>query len=176
MSSDSNPGIWIVSTRGPDDEPVCEITWGPVQWYASVADVRQTAIDLVSCAAYAEWIHLLLVKVKVPPKVVEQVTVQLMRLGGRTDDHGLGTTINLYPASGRNKAGVRQPAVIMRRGGLDGMVSPAEAREMALAWFAAAEATDSDQVLSEALRALHPGVDAERLFAYMRELRKVAVE
>src|SRR5256885_724339 len=71
---------WITSTRGPDDEPVCEITWGPMPWYAPVADVRQTALDLMNCAAYAEWIHLLITKVEIPLATVEAIMVDMMRI------------------------------------------------------------------------------------------------
>lgn len=80
--------IWITSTRNADGKPVCELNWGPQGWYAPVADVRQTAMDLVSCAAYAEFIHLLITKVGLPPATVEAVTLDLMRIGGRTRDHG----------------------------------------------------------------------------------------
>jgi hypothetical protein len=32
--------LTITSTRGPDDEPVCELAWKGDHWYAPVADVR----------------------------------------------------------------------------------------------------------------------------------------
>jgi hypothetical protein len=166
--------IWITSTRGPDDEPVCELSWGGERWYAPVADVRQTAMDLVSCAAYAEWIHLLITRVGLPPAAVESVTLDLMRIGGRTRDHGTDATISLFPASGTVRAtGKREPRVILRRGDTDGMLTIAEAREMARDWMATAEATESDQLVAEAFRATQPGNDAglDRLFGYLRKLR-----
>jgi hypothetical protein len=166
--------IWIVSTRGPDDEPMCELSWGGERWYAPVADVRQTAMDLVNCAAYAEWIHLLITKVGLPPATVSDITLDLMRIGGRTRDHGTDATIDLFPASGTRKAtGKREPRVILKRGEQDGMLTIAEAREMARDWMAAAEATESDQLVAEAFRATLPGNDAalDRLFGYLRKLR-----
>jgi hypothetical protein len=166
--------IWIVSTRDPDGKPVCELTWASQSWYAPVADVRQTAMDLVSCAAYAEWIHLLITKVGLPPATVEQITLDLMRIAGRTRDHGTDATADLFPASGTRKAtGQREPRVILKRGDLDGMITPAEAREMALAWLETAEATESDQLVAEAFRATQRGNDAglDRLFGYLRKLR-----
>lgn len=134
--------IWIVSTRDPDGKPVCQLSWHSERWYAPVADVRQTAVDLVSCAAYSEWIHLLITEVCLPPAAVKQITLDLMRVAGRTRDHGTDATIGLVPASGTRRAtGQREARVILHRGDLDGMVTPAEAREMALAWLEAAEAT-----------------------------------
>ena len=50
---------------------------------------------------------------------------------------------------------------------------PAEARSMALQWLEAAEATESDQLVSEALRGTgFDGGQQERVFGYLRELRK----
>lgn len=166
--------IWVASTRDADGKPVCELTWGPKGWYAPVADVRQTAMDLVSCAAYAEFIHLLITKVGLPPATVEAVTLDLMQIGGRTRDHGTDATIDVFPASGTVRATrKREPRVILRRGDLDGMLTVAEARQMAADWMAAAEATESDQMVAEAFRATLPGNDAaaERLFGYLRKLR-----
>lgn len=165
----SGDGIWIVSTRGPDDEPVCEITWGPLQYYAPVDDVRETAIDLVTCAAYAEMMMTLITRVKLPADVVSKFTTEL--LSGRDKRYfGAKTTITLQPAGSSKR---RQALVLLKRGSVDGALSPDEARVMALQWLAAAEATESDQLVSEALRAT--GIDAggeEKLFGYLRELRK----
>lgn len=169
--------LHITSTRGPDDAPVCELTWGGERWHAPVADVRQTALDLVSCAAYADFIHLLVTRVGLPPATVEAVTVDLMRTSGRTRDHGMDSTVDIIPASGTRRAtGERVPRVILKRGDQDGMLTPAEAREMARDWMAVAEATESDQLVSEALRAVPPGNDAvaPRLFGYLRKLRERA--
>lgn len=167
--------IWIVSTRDPDGEPVCQLDWGPLTWYAPVADVRQTAMDLVSCAAYAEWIHLLVAKLEIPPATVEQVMLDMMRIGGRTRDHGTDTTMDLFPASGTVRAtGQREPRVILKRGGQDGMVTIAEAREMARSWMAAAEATESDRLLTSALLEIGAsGRDMKQIFGYLRKLRDV---
>jgi hypothetical protein len=166
--------IWIVSVRDPDGRPVCELSWGGERWHAPVTDVRQTAMDLVSCAAYAEFIHLLITKLDLPPATVEAVTLDLMRIGGRTRDHGSDATIDVFPASGTVRAtGEREARVILRRADLDGMVTIAEARQMAADWMAAAEATESDQLVAEAFRATLPGNDAglDRLFGYLRKLR-----
>jgi len=160
--------------RGPDDKPVCELRWDTQCWYAPAADVRQTAMDLVSCAAYAEFIHLLITKIGLPPATVEAVTLDLMRIGGRTRDHGTDSTMTVYPASGTVRAtGQREARVILQRGALGGMLTVAEAREMAGQWMAAAEATESDQLVAEAFRATLPGKDAalDRLFGYLRKLR-----
>ena len=66
----------------------------------------------------------------------------------------------------------REALVLLKRGSQAGELNPDEARAMALRWLAVAEATESDQLVSEALRAT--GSDeaaAEKLFGYLRELR-----
>ncbi len=162
-------GVWIQSTRGPDDEPVCEITWGPLQCYAPVNDVRDTAIDLVTCAAYAEMMMELITRVKLPPDVVSQFATHL--LAGRDKRYfGAKTTMTLLPAGSSKR---REALVLLKRGSLEGAVSPDEARAMALAWLQVAEATESDQLVSEALRGTGVAGDVQdRLFGYLRHLRK----
>jgi hypothetical protein len=162
-------GIWIQSTRGPDDEPVCEITWGPLQCYAPVADVRDTAIDLVTCAAYAEMMMTLITRVNLSAAVVSQFTTDL--LAGRDKRYfGAKTTMTLMPAGSPKR---REALVLLKRGSMEGALSPDEAREMALYWLAVAEATESDQLVSEALRAttVLTGDQVEKLFGYLRTLR-----
>jgi len=165
--------ILIESTRGPDDEPVCLVTFGPHQWYAPVAAVRQTALDLVTCAAYAEMMRELIVTAKVPPGTVEAFGTSLLRAAGRTRPFGSPDTIDIIPAGARRPSGRREAVVLLARGKTDGMVTADEARTMAGQWLAAAEATESDQLVAEAYRATHRGSDAglERLFKYLRQLR-----
>jgi hypothetical protein len=164
----ASAGIWIQSTRGPDDEPVCEITWGPLQYYAPVADVRETAIDLLTCASYAEMMMTLVTRVKLSADVVSRFATEL--LDGRDKRFfGAKTTMTLLPAGSTKR---REALVLLKRGSLDGALSPDEARAMALRWLAVAEATESDQLVSEALRAA--GMEAgaqDKLFGYLRELR-----
>jgi hypothetical protein len=160
--------IWIQSTRGPDDEPVCEITWGALQCYASVGDVRETAIDLVTCAAYAEMMMTLIIRVKLPASVVSQFATDLLS-GGDKRYFGAKTTMTLLPAGSSKR---REALVLLKRGSAEGALSPDEAREMALRWLSVAEATESDQLVSEALRATGATAEAQdKLFGYLRELR-----
>jgi hypothetical protein len=166
--ADEGDGIWIESTRGPDDEPCCLLTWGSLQCYASVDDVRETAIDLVTCAAYAEMMMTLVLKAKVPADVVSAFATDLLS-GGDKRYFGTKTTVTILPAGSSKR---REAFVLLKRGSLEGHVSPAEARAMALRWLAAAEATESDQLVSEALRATGSDDGAqEKLFGYLRELR-----
>lgn len=65
-----------------------------------------------------------------------------------------------------------EAVVLLRRGSKRGMVVPSAARSMALQWLGAAEATESDQLVSEALRGTGLDGEAERVFGYLRELRK----
>jgi len=85
---------------------------------------------------------------------------------------GAKTTMTLLPAGSSKQ---RQALVLLKRGSQDGALTPDEARAMALAWMEAAEATESDQLVSEALRAT--GTDEtgrEVVFGYLRQLRRAA--
>lgn len=170
VSADDD-GIWIESTRGPDDEPVCLITWGPLQWYAPVADVRETALDLVACAAYAEMMMTLVNRLNLPGATASRFVTDL--LAGRAKRYfGSKETVTLLPAGSTKTGGAY---VLVKRGSQRGDLTPGEARAMALRWLEVADGTESDQLVSEALRAT--GIDdarQERLFGYLRELRKGA--
>lgn len=165
--SDKPEALWIESTRGPDDEPACLLTWRPLQWYADVAAVRETAADMVTCAAYADMM-MELVRIGLPPGTVSGFATSL--LAGR-DKRFFGTkdTVTLTPAGSSKR---REALVLLQRGSRKGAVTSAEARGMASQWLGAAEATESDQLVTEALRAC--GADEgmqERVFGYLRKLR-----
>jgi len=98
--------LWIVSTRDPDGDPVCELTWAGHRWYAAVAAVRQTALDLVTCAAYAEMMRELITTAKLPPATMEAFTTSLLRTTGRRGP-ACGRGVPFHPA-GQRRAG---PAV-----------------------------------------------------------------
>jgi hypothetical protein len=165
--------IWIESTADADGEPVCLITWGAVQWYAPVADVRVTALDLFTCAAYAEMAMHLKFALDLDAGTTAALMSDLLSRQ-RSEEFGTASTITLMPAGSTKR---RLAVVLMRRvrggSGWDGEVDTGEARRMALRWLMVAEATDSDQLVSEALRAT--GVcdtdGQEKLFGYLRELR-----
>lgn len=141
---------------------------------ASVVDVRQTAVDLVTCAAYAEMM-MELVKLGLPAKQVSDFTSAILK---RDKPFGAATTFDLWPA-GSTKRG--QPVVLIGRAGVNGpgdplprdALHPDEAREMAQAWFQVAEATESDQKVTAALRLIRQEKIAESLFATLRKLREV---
>lgn len=160
--------LTIESTRGPDDKPVCCLTWGPLQWYAPVEDVRATALDLITCAAYAEMMMTMVLRVGVPPEIASALATDLLSDAGR-EGFGRDSTISMLPAGSSKR---REAFVLLDRGKQRGVLAPFEARAMALRWLAAAEATESDQLVSEALRAT--GTDdagQEKVFGYLRELR-----
>jgi len=166
--------LWIVSTRDPDGDPVCELTWAGHRWYAAVAAVRQTALDLVTCAAYAEMMREMITTAKLPPATVEAFTTSLLRGAGRTGSFGSPETADILPAGAVHKpTGERWAVVLISRGSMDGMLTAEEARTMAGAWLAAAEATESDQLVAEAFRSTQRGNDTglDRLFGYLRRLR-----
>ena len=131
-------------------------------------DVRATALDLITCAAYAEMMMTMVLRVGVPPEMASALATDLLSDAGRKG-FGKDTTVSLLPAGSSRR---REAFVLLDRGAQRGVLSPREAREMALRWLATAEATESDQLVSEALRAT--GTDDaghEKVFGYLRELR-----
>lgn len=169
MAHDEDEALWVESTRGPDDEPVCLFTWGPHQWYADVSDVRSAAVDLVSCAAYAEMAMLMATTMNLSGMTVSRMLGALIASTGRVQ-FGNENTLDLVPA-GSTKSG--EAVVLLRRGRQRGDILAQTARGMALQWFETAEATESDQLVTEAMRGTHFEPDQiERVFGYLRELRK----
>lgn len=161
--------LWIESTRGPDDEPICLLRWGPFEWYAGADAVRETAADMVSCAAYAEMMMTLVSRLKLDGKIASALISDVLSGAGRRQ-FGSGDTVDLLPA-GSTKTG--EAVVLLRRGSKRGSVLAATARRMALQWLGAAEATESDQLVSEALTGTGMNTAGqERVFGYLRELRK----
>ena len=160
--------IRIESTRDPDRERACLIEWGGLQCYASVADVRATALDLVTCAAYAEMM-MKLVDVGLPAAQVSAFASDLLSDAGRTS-FGTATTLDLLPAGSSKR---REALVLVSRGSMRGALSPYEARGMALQWMETAEATESDCLVATALTSALGATDedAEALFAALRKLR-----
>jgi hypothetical protein len=167
---DEDDALQVESTRGPDDEPACLLTWGPHQWYAPVEEVRRAALDMVSCAAYAEMMMTLVAKLKLDGRIASALVTDILTGRGRERSFGTPGTVDLIPA-GSTKTG--DAVVLIGRGSRRGCVLAAEARPMALQWLEAAEATESDQLVSEALRGTGMDDDGqERVFGYLRELRK----
>lgn len=170
---DADRIIWVTSTRsGPGGEPACEITWRGTTWHAPVADMRTTAIDLLTCAAYAEMMMQLATTLKLPAQTISAFTTDLLAASGRTM-FGTPATLDMLPAGSTRRG---EAVVLVRRDATanwEGVVSPAEARQMALAWLTVAEATESDRLVAQALSE-HPSADpalTERLFARMLQLR-----
>jgi hypothetical protein len=80
---------------------------------------------------------------------VQAFAEDIIRSSGRRF-FGAKTTFTMTPASANSG---RTAVVVMQRGKWDGLVTAAEARDMALAWLSVAEATESDQLVSGALDA-----------------------
>lgn len=178
MASDDDDGmIWVTSTRGgPDGDPaVCKITWGDREWHAPVADIRTTAIDLVTCAAYAEMMMALASRLGVPAPTVAAFTTDLLAAAGRTR-FGTPATFEMLPAG---SVAHGEAVVLLRRDPMaewEKVASPDAARGMALGWLKAAEASESDRLVAAALEEF-PSADPAltgRLFTRLRQLRDAA--
>lgn len=140
----------IVSLRaaGEDGSAVCRLSWHGLDWHATAAAVRQTAIDLVTAAAYADLIGVLLRTGRSTQGVQRLLSSVLTRAEPGRTFLGHRDTIRLGPAgSSRNSAG----AVIVQRGSLGGQLDPGEARAMARQWFEAAEASEQDVLFTGVL-------------------------
>lgn len=173
MADEPGP-LLIESTRTHDGEPACLLTWGPLQFYSEVAAVRETALDMVVCSVYSEMMMEMNTRAKIPPEIVSAFASAM--LAHRTKRYfGHKTNVMLTPAgsSERNEA-----MVLLRRGSHKGYVTPGEARQTALDWMEAAEASESDTLLGRALEALPDRPDDldERLFDQLRQLRAEQIE
>ncbi len=166
--------ITIVPGRDPDKPGDCLISWQGRDWIAPLSDVRATAVDLFTVAAYADLMILMAVRLRLDPGTVSAMASDLISQTGRTS-FGTEQTLSLLPVGSTKK---RQGLVLIRRRRLEGIVDTAVARQMGLAWLTAAEAAESDQLVTEALRTAG-GLPEERingLFAYLRELRSKGVD
>lgn len=172
MTDEEDPGpLWIESARAMNgNTPSCIITWGPLQFISPVSAVRDTALDLMACAVYSEFMIELCVRAQIPPEIVSRITTSL--LGGRKKRFfGDKTNITLMPAGSSER---QEPMVLIRRGSRKGYLTPDQARETALDWMEAAAVTESDTLLGQALGEFPDLVDldaADRIFERMRELR-----
>ena len=101
----------------------------------------------MTCAAYAEMMMTLVIKVDLSAAIVSQFTTDLLSGAGRRYFGAKHTAT--WPPAGSTKR--KEALVLLKRGSQNGALSPDEARAMALRWFAVAEATESDQLVSEAL-------------------------
>jgi hypothetical protein len=164
--------LWIESTRGgaPDgDARVRLIVPGEGEFHPPVDDVRQTALDLITCAAWADLMLSLTDHLGLTPDVVGAMVSELLRRSGRRRAFGRPSTINLLPAG---SSATRTALVLIDRGEFEGMVTAEHARGMALAWLEVAEATESDNLVSRGLAFLGaaPALTVD-LFAWLRRQR-----
>lgn len=167
--------IFIESTRDRKGHGnACLIQWGPQQWYAPVADVRQTAEDLFACAAYADMIGELL-RAGLDGGTVERMVTALLR-DRKPRYFGTPRTLYVLPGgSSARKAGAvalsRQNA--FRKGKAEAGLHPDEARAMGRRWFTVAEASESDTLFSSVLERAGWMQEAEMdaLFGLLNDIR-----
>lgn len=167
--------LTIESTRDRHDlGPACLLRWDELERYASVTDVRQTAEDLFTCAAYADLIAELL-RVGLDTESLSGLTTAMLR-HRQPRYFGTPATVFVLPAGSST---LRQGRVLLGRrnqfhqGDVDGVLSVDEARTMARAWLEAAEAAEADSlfgaVLERSGRMVAPELEA--LFTLVRDIR-----
>lgn len=166
--------IYICSAQDPDAPTECLLSWQGQDWRATVKEVRTTAVDLFTVAAWADMMMFLMGKLDLPPGVMTAMMSDLLgeivRREGRKG-FGASATFSLTPV-GSSKAG--RGLVLLERRKQQVVLETEEARTMGLHWLEIAEASESDQLLTETLRTAGQ-MDAQRIegvFAYLRELRK----
>jgi len=172
-SDDGGEVISIVPGRDPDRPTDCLISWRGQDWTAGVEDVRATAVDLFTVAAYADMMMHMVIKVGIEAAAMSRLAGDLLASQTGRICFGKRSTIDLLPVGSTKN---RQGLVLIRRGGLEGIVETATAREMGLAWLEAAEEAESNQLVTEALRTVGELSEEkiEGLFSYLRELRSRA--
>jgi hypothetical protein len=167
--------ITIESTRDRHNHGhACLIRWGAQEWYAPVADVRTTAEDLFTCAAYADLIGELL-RIGLPRPQIAQMTTAMLR-DRKPRYFGTPRTLHVLPAgSSARQAGAvvlsRQNA--FHKGRADAQVDPDEARTMGRAWFQVAEASEADTLFSSVLERagwMQPA-EMDALFGLLNDMR-----
>lgn len=145
--------IYIESTRDRGNHGnACLLRWGAQEWYAPVPDVRQTAEDLFTCAAYADLIGEL-IRIGVPAHVITGLTSAMLK---DRKPRYFGTARTLYVLPGGLSARKAGAVVLSRRnafhkGDADAMLDPDAARTMGRNWFSVAEASESDTLFSSVL-------------------------
>lgn len=176
QNTQNNDGsLYITSVRRPGDKgPVCRLEWEGTHRYAPVSAVRQTAEDLMTCAAYADLVtELLTVGLGAPE--LNGLTTEMLK---KREPRYFGTPHTVFLLFGGDSKR-RQGVVLLGRddlfheGKADGVLLPDEARAMARAWMEAAEASEADTLFDAALRSSELADDdqLEELFAVLREIR-----
>jgi hypothetical protein len=167
--------IFIESTRDRHKQGnACLIQWGPQQWYAPVADVRQTAEDLFTCAAYADLIGVLLRSGLKRNQVGRMTTAML----ADREPRYFGTSRTLYVLPGGSSVRKEGAVVLSRqnafhKGKAEAGLDPDEARAMGRRWFTVAEASESDTLFSSVLERAGWMKESEMdaLFGLLNEIR-----
>lgn len=167
--------IHIHSLRARNGAPAkCSVTWDGLDRFPSVEDVRQTAEDLFTCAAYADLIGKLL-RMKLDGTVVTDL-IQSMFLNRQPRYFGAPSTLFILPGGSSSRGcGVVLLAKLdqFHKGEADTSLSPDEARAMGREWLTAAEASEADTLFSTVIkRSWHtPAGDVDALFDLIAEIR-----
>lgn len=179
---EEHDGIWIASTRtapGSDLPSACLITWNDRRWYASVEDVRATALDLIACAAWAD-VMLAMISLGLPKEQLGGFFGDLLHKTRQGRPFGTPSTFMLTPAgatrkkkrSGSPRPPERVAVVLLERDGETGNADSDTARVIAAKWLEVAGGVDQDRTVVAALRATGaPDGFEALLFGKMFELR-----
>lgn len=171
IPAESQPGIFIEPIPHTDAATpgLCMVEWGTEAFAATADQVRDVGADLFRCAAHADMIASLL-RHDFDPGLITVMMHDVMGAHGTANGFGSPDTLIVTPAG---SSAARRGTVIVQRRAQTGILSPDEARAMGHAWFAAAEAAESDCVLATAME--EAGHFTRRqiddVFAYMGALR-----
>jgi len=148
----------------PGATPQCLITWDGLEVYASVDDIRATANDLLTAAAYADMAAAFL-KIGMDKDTSAQLLSVALGAGMERSFLGSKNTFTVTPAaSSKRKAG----AVIIKRGSRYGELDTDHARDLA-GWFhACAEGSEHDCLVRGALTDI--GFDIDRIDMFFQVL------
>lgn len=178
--SEENTVIWISSTRDRHAfGPACHLVWEELEWYASVAEVRRTAMHLFIAAAYGDMIGEML-KLGLEPGLLTGLisgvlsnsdAVKALRdKHDRSPTLGGKHTVHVLPVgSSRHKTG----GVRVSRGQKTADLDTGEAVTMAGHWLTAAEASESDTLFGQVVEraGLLTEFDVDALFGLLTDIR-----
>jgi hypothetical protein len=174
--ADGQQVLSIFSTRDVENiGPACRLEWFGREWFAGLDDVRQTAEDLFSCAAYADLIGELMRIGLDSPSITG--LMQSVIKDRRPAYFGTPTTAFLLPGgSSQRKMGtvLLGRRNLFHKGKADGWLTPDEAREMGRHWLEAAEGSVQDTLFDQVLRRAGWLGDAEleALFELLSDVRQ----
>ena len=177
VQGDTGTSLYIESAvnTDPHSTPVCRVQWDDLTLTPSVYAVMATAIDMYTCAAYAD-VLIGLMRSGIPPNDTARLaTFMLSNYGKEHGRHYLGhkETFTMLPAGSTTD---KTSAVVLRRGSKHSRLNTAQTREIASHWLQAATVSQQDSLVASSVMAIGDNLQeqaqlATAIMSKMRETR-----